>query len=113
MMGASMLPNNDIHELVKLPALVKHYFEHDRTTDSLSFIDFLIAHYTDQTEQTKKEEHKDLPFFHNCPLTIVYTCNESGVPSVVVPHSEFIPVAYAHPIYFFSTQNSVFQPPRV
>ncbi len=113
MMGAGMLPNNGIHELVKVPALVKHYFDHDRTTDSLSFIDFLITHYVDQTEQSKKDEHKDLPFFHSCPLVVVYTCCESGIPLAVMPETRFIQAEYAQPIYFFSTQNSIFQPPRV
>ena len=112
MLTGSMLPNNDVHELVKAPALVKHYFDHDKGTEQLSFLDFLVSHYTDQNEQSKSDEHKNLPFFNHCSLSMVYTCHENTVPDVKVPEAGFIPVEYAHPIYYFQTQNNIFQPPR-
>ena len=59
--------NTDIDELLKLPNLVHHFFEHHNHKDenSISFLDFVKSHYneTDKHSDTDKhDEHHNLPF---------------------------------------------------
>lgn len=109
----SMLPNGDMHELVKVPALVKHYFEHTQLKGEMRFVDFLVLHYTESEGHGHKEEHKNLPCFNHCPLVTVFTCADNALPMVTVPEKEIAPATYAHPLYFFQTSHRIFQPPRV
>ena len=56
-----MCANTSIGQLLKVPNLIEHFNEHknELTTDSISFIDFIISHYNN-TESN--HDHQDLPF---------------------------------------------------
>lgn len=57
-----MCANTSIGQLVKVPNLIEHYIDHknDCTSKSISFIDFLVLHYSKNAENNL--EHQDLPF---------------------------------------------------
>ncbi len=40
-----LFSTTELYQLLKLPALVAHYFEHKEKTPSMSVVDFLIFHY--------------------------------------------------------------------
>lgn len=59
--------NTEIGQLLKLPTLVSHYFEHDdhEADNNISFIDFVKSHYNDNhkhSDTDKHDEHQNLPF---------------------------------------------------
>lgn len=57
-----MCANTAIGQLLKVPNLVEHYNAHndELKSQSISFIDYLISHYSKNAEN--HEEHHDLPF---------------------------------------------------
>ena len=59
--------NTEIGQLLKLPNLVEHFFEHHdhENEHNISFIDFVKSHYNDNhkhSDTDKHDEHKNLPF---------------------------------------------------
>jgi len=59
--------NTEIGQLLKLPALVHHYFEHHNHEDehNISFLDFVKSHYNENhkhSDTDKHDEHQNLPF---------------------------------------------------
>ena len=57
-----MCANTSIGQLLKVPNLIEHFKEHknELTTDSISFIDYIISHYSKNAENN--HDHEDLPF---------------------------------------------------
>ncbi|MEL1248406.1 hypothetical protein [Flavobacterium helocola] len=57
-----MCANTSIGQLLKVPNLIEHYNEHknELTTDSISFIDYIVSHYSKNAENN--HDHQDLPF---------------------------------------------------
>lgn len=56
------MPKVGAEHFEKLGALVSHFYEHHEKNADISFTDFLVLHYFDQSHQTA-ENHGDLPFF--------------------------------------------------
>ena len=59
--------NTEIGELLKLPNLIHHFFEHHdhKGENNISFIDFVKSHYNDNQKHSdtdKHDEHQNLPF---------------------------------------------------
>lgn len=64
-LGALILNGStEIHQLWKLPFLVKHYLHHRNEDPFLSFITFLKIHYTDNDHPNDSDDKDDteLPF---------------------------------------------------
>ncbi|MCU4189277.1 hypothetical protein M9Q43_08885 [Flavobacterium sp. HXWNR29] len=57
-----MCANTSIGQLLKVPNLIEHYNEHknELTTDSISFIDYIVSHYSKNADNN--HDHEDLPF---------------------------------------------------
>ena len=57
-----MCVNTSIGQLLKIPNLIAHYNTHNNemASDSISFIDYIIAHYSTNAENNS--DHQDLPF---------------------------------------------------
>jgi hypothetical protein len=57
-----MCANTSLGQLLKVPNLIEHYIEHknELTSDSISFIDYIVSHYSINAENN--QEHQDLPF---------------------------------------------------
>lgn len=105
-------------EVIKLPALIQHYMEHEDLQSDISFIDFLKEHYTNPGS------HPDIPQHHhdNLPLKTINIHSAS----VVSPISTFNVVSTvfiesnqsAIPLYqegnFINNYLSqIWQPPRL
>ena len=59
--------NTEIGQLLKLPNLIEHFFEHHDHEDerNISFLDFVKSHYNDNhkhSDTDKHDEHQNLPF---------------------------------------------------
>lgn len=57
-----MCANTSIGQLLKIPNLIEHFKEHNNkpNTDSNSFIDFIVSHYSKDSERS--HDHENLPF---------------------------------------------------
>lgn len=57
-----MCANTSIGQLLKIPNLIEHYIDHnnDSCVNSISFVDYLILHYSKNVENNL--DHQDLPF---------------------------------------------------
>ncbi len=105
----------ELHQLVKLPELLRHYQEHSRTGSGMSLLAFLQLHYSaNHPEDNDDSEDSQLPFkeikaighvdnsvtMHrheqrNCPEFIILT--------EPITHPEGMPCYRA---------NAVFHPPK-
>ncbi|MGV3636749.1 MAG: hypothetical protein ACO1NQ_03785 [Flavobacteriales bacterium] len=53
-------------DLLKIPVLVAHYFEHQATTEGLDLSGFLALHYANDDHQAADHDgHENLPFHHH------------------------------------------------
>lgn len=110
MLLGSLLPNGDLHELAKVPALIEHYLEHAER-DGLSMADFIALHYDNQEAQ-HKSEHQHLPFFQHSCSAHVFTINEHTIEIALLPVSvNKVEIQHQY-TYSFLLSRSIFQPPR-
>ncbi len=91
MLLGSLVPNNDLGELAKLPELAKHYrFHRSPAGGSLSFSEFMVEHYGAGTKHysgcSLSEHHQD--DHHNLPLRCHHGC--AAVSFVVVPVTRLV-----------------------
>lgn len=55
--------NTQVGQLLKLPVLIHHYFEHHYDGGGIPFADFLYKHYYDEkSHSSPNNEHERLPF---------------------------------------------------
>src|SRR6202035_713813 len=60
-----LFSTTELGELLKLPLLVHHYFEHEEEHDHISILSFLKEHYAELHKTESKQHadhHKQLPF---------------------------------------------------
>ncbi|MEJ8802106.1 hypothetical protein [Pontibacter sp. H249] len=112
----SLLPNSDLHELTKIPALLQHYQEHQKNANkTLNFIDFLKMHYACAAEQQSTDEHESLPFKQMGNSAYDYFVN---TPAVQHPEyfNEQTQLEQAHYLYAAPSDlfdGSIWQPPQI
>ncbi len=104
-------------EVLKLPLLIEHYFEHKAENKNITFIDFIKLHYAENTHYASHHKDKELPFkaFHqgNCisiallKTDINITIVNSKVPTVPLKHNSF----YSSQFLSYYTA-SIWQPPK-
>ena len=55
--------NTELGQLLKLPALIHHYLEHEEDDAGISFVSFLHKHYDEEkSHSSANNEHEKLPF---------------------------------------------------
>lgn len=108
--------STELHELARIPALLKHYSHHRSENPSLSLLDFLKLHYSGK-HPTDNDENEDqgLPF--KSGESIIHT----DIPLVIINGSGENPVKWLNgkPITFhpegilLHSSASIFHPPRL
>ncbi len=108
----------ELHQLLKLPIVFQHYYEHKQWNKDISFIDFLDMHYMHGNPPfSDYDEDMKLPFktFDNCISTIIPVIVPQNIkitadqPVQVKPEQrsawldEFIPSSYL---------SRIWQPPK-
>lgn len=71
---SSLMPHNDMEELVKIPSLIAHYHEHLEAANgnTLSFQDFLADHYGSDKRSHQDQDHENLPFVKHQMPGLIY-----------------------------------------
>lgn len=103
----------DGDQFVKLPYLFAHFTEH-HNNDNLSFIEFLVIHYSNHQHASQSKEHNKLPFkdHQNCIHIHYYTDKVQKVEII-----KFYAVLSSYPITYCSlyahhNYSSVWHPPE-
>ena len=115
----SFFPNVDAMQLAKIGELVKHYQEHVATENQeLSFVDFLVMHYssTSNHNKTAKHSHSNLPHLDSHHVVIAYC--EPIFKSIIPSSSSTIFQSFPEPnfswqnFYHFSLSQTLLNPPK-
>lgn len=115
---AYLFSTTELHQLLKLPVVFEHYYEHKQLNKDISFLDFLDMHYMHGSPLSYDyAEDMKLPFktFDKCVSTVISVIvpqdmNISGGQPVQVKTEqrfimkhEFIPSSYL---------SRIWQPPK-
>lgn len=114
-----MSGNMFAEEIAKLPLLIHHYFEHQKSESaSLRFSDFLVEHYFEDHGKQEDGSHEKLPFkhCHDCcthqATSAAFTLPESVISVSHAPGILIIPSLVSLP-YTLHVHNGIWQPPKV
>lgn len=114
----SLFPKVDAVQWAKVGELVKHYQEHVvAENQGLSFMDFLVMHYSSSSKHTKtaKHSHSNLPHLdsHNSVITYCEPVFRSTIVSpITVLQSYPEPNFVWQNLYHFSLSRTLLNPPR-
>lgn len=110
-----MLNNTEFHQLMKLPVLVNHYFDHKQLNHSLSFVDFIFIHYSDDLE-SNDQTHHELPFkSHECQhmTSLVLVCEFPSYTPLKIANGPLVLATYQESIYASNSLGAIWQPPQI
>lgn len=102
-------------QLEKIPQLIGHYKHHVIDEgEQISFYDFLVLHYDENSKHKQEEEHSNLPLYSHCfshCLTVLVT-------SLAQPEfAQYFTLETLHtPFnfnYIFIGTSGIFQPPKL
>lgn len=114
----SLFPKVDAIQLARIGELVKHYQEHVAIENrNLSFVDFLIMHYSSTSNHTKtaKHSHSHLPQLGSHQVVIAY-CELMF--KNIIPSSSTVFQSFSEPnftwqnFYHFSLSSTLLNPPK-
>jgi hypothetical protein len=108
----------DLHDLSKLPYMIKHYQQHKDNEQAFSVSEFFDLHYGGQAEQHDKQEHekhKELPFKnHDCKALHAAVAFQKFEPAIVSVFSQTISYSNFYQSVFISEfSQSIWQPPKL
>lgn len=123
MLVGSLIPQNDLLELAKLPQLLDHYADHQTPAGGkLSFLEFLALHYGAGSDHYAKrhashheQDHHDLPLrcHHDCPSVVFLMPVPPMAAPVALPAIPALDYrAPAVPLYAFTFRSTLLEPPR-
>ena len=125
MLLGSVVPDNDLGELAKLPQLVEHYqFHHSAAGGGLTLGQFLVEHYGAGTKhyagcslsQRHQQDHHNLPLrSHHGANAVNFVVTAAARLAFVARLEQPLAAAYrvaSAPRYAFCFAASLAQPPR-
>jgi len=109
--GFFILSTTELHQFLKLPVLLKHFQVHKKQDKSLSLLDFLVLHYSqDHPIDNDDSDDNQLPFknfeaIYHVDITIIpfrYETEEllSASPEIIRPyHPEGVPCGRSYTVF--------------
>lgn len=108
----SLFAGGLLTEVCRIPLLIEHFEDHEKTNQEISFFSFLKEHYS-QTDNTDSE-HRELPFkSHIHVSSLILVLDQKNKPEETFVSQVF--QAYVFPSSIgnvVSTAVAVFQPPQ-
>lgn len=111
--------NTELHQLLRLPVLLHHFFEHQGQEPDKSFTDFMKEHYsgTQSHPDTGHHDHDNLPFKTNdCATTHPSGVFVTHLTILVSPpntfHYQLSPI-YNGDFHAVAVVSNIWQPPKV
>ena len=73
-----LVSTTELYQLLKIPDLVEHYFEHKKLNPEMPVIAFFKAHYNHPVKDGDYGKDQKLPFIiHAKPLNLVFTLQQN------------------------------------
>lgn len=113
-----LVSTTELYQLLKIPELVEHYFEHKELNPDMTLTAFLKTHYDHPVKDGDYGKDQKLPFIiHSAPLSLVFTINqgfsfETGPYHFSSLECHKIP-SKDEDLCYKGFLNSVWEPPRV
>jgi hypothetical protein len=108
----SLFAGGLLTEICRIPLLIEHFEEHERTNEEISFLTFLTEHYSES--DSKDSDHGDLPFksqMHASTILLALDLkNKQPEPIEFIEAQSFVfPSSIGN---VTNTTIAVFQPPQ-
>jgi len=108
----------DLHDLSKLPYMIKHYQQHKNKESAFSVSEFFELHYGVKAQQHDKQEHeqhKGLPFkTHDCAALHANIVFQKFQPRIISSSCQVISYSNFYQSAFSSSFiQSIWQPPKI
>jgi hypothetical protein len=103
----------EFHEVLRLPLLVEHYYEHKQLVQDLSFWEFLVMHY--KTNVPHDNQDNQLPFkdhAHSFTAQALTLPVQKIALREIAPSKEIQHSSRYHEIFIASHLSVIFQPPK-
>lgn len=72
-----LVSTTELYQLLKVPTLVEHYFEHTTLNPDMSMTAFFRTHYNHPVKDGDFGKDQKLPFIiHAKPLNLIFTINK-------------------------------------
>jgi len=115
--------NTELHQLLKLPVLIHHFFDHHNQQPSETIVDFLSEHYSASKNQStadkhdRKHNHDNLPFKSNdCATAHASLTFEIqtpfSIPRPIILREKNSPI-YNKTNYSSAIVSNIWQPPKI
>jgi len=114
--ASTLAPFSDGTEIERFSRLIEHFQEHQQR-EEISFVNFLLLHYSPFSEHSSSNDHHSLPF--HSPLTSAHNSTTIYVPVlagciITTPLQTFQTFLPALPrSHAFLLYTSIFQPPKI
>ncbi len=109
--------HTELHQLLKLPILIHHFFEHHHQEPKETFANFLNDHYSDTNQHSDtNHEHDNLPFkTTDCATAHISLAFVNPVQfSITIPTTFYDKISpiYHGAFYSPTVVNNIWQPPK-
>lgn len=109
----------ELHQLLKLPMLIHHFFDHNKQEPTESFAEFIKEHYITHIDHSDKDnhEHDNLPFKTKDCATIHTTIAFSHQQTFFIKEPNTSPqiflIEYNEVNYSPAALSNIWQPPKI
>lgn len=115
--AGSLFPGNSFANFSELPNLFQHFEFHKTTeTPGISFFDFMVLHYGDDThEKSDMDHHQKLPFHHqtnSAPADKIVYNNNFDKFLAVEAGSRFNTIIFRNEFFSSAVTKGIFHPPK-
>lgn len=116
MLSLILLVQAPVQQLLKVYALVEHYYEHKEQNGNMDFIQFLTMHYAKgDVKDADHERDMQLPFKHPSSTSLIFTFFESRditVAPLFVPPVSGTTSLYQCPFCLSRLLTAIWHPPK-
>lgn len=91
LISVHLLGNTEASQLLRLPQLLTHFFQHHRQDPSINFFEFLAMHYSGDDGTTADDDFDNQLPCHNAnhnTMAVVYSPMVKEFPVVILPFLE-------------------------
>ncbi|EFK34100.1 Uncharacterised protein [Chryseobacterium gleum] len=111
-----LVSTTELYQLLKMPLLIEHYFQHKNLNSEMSFTAFLKMHYDHPVKDNDYDQDQKLPFVsHASPLSVAFTVNpilDLHFTEKVYNSIEIKKTFYKSALYNKEILNSIWEPPK-
>lgn len=116
MLSLILLVQAPVQQLLKVYALVEHYYEHKERNGSMDIVEFLTMHYAKgDVKDADHDRDMQLPFKHPSSTSLIFTFFESRaitVEPVYMPLVSGSTSLYRCPFCLSQLLSAIWHPPK-